>query len=651
MITNESNGLVHIMSEYLELFFQSTDQLRVLFSVFVIWFMLTAIGAWVSGKERFVPADIISGWAVIVVLFTLGGVFTKLSFSWLTMFAAIIAMFAIIFVSRREGFWISSGWFKLVVLGTPLLVLAAAMQGSQWDEFSDWLAIPRYLLSSDFLPSSENTYASANAIAYPFGWHYITYLVSRLGGRFFESVGPLVNILLLLTFAWALLNILKAQFAAKTSVYNYSWWMIAVAGLAVTLINPTFVQKVVLTSYADTSTSVVSGFCLILFWHLLGCLSNGNRKEAKSYSLQLSLALILLVSLKQANFALFGIFIISFLICVLRDNSINFKIAVRYLGVIVLPALIIYLSWRFHILSNLSRGELTFLPLEKWHLIHIPAILAQMIITLAKKGYYLGLVIITVGLAVKSFYRCQNSFDRLILMSGLLIVGYNAFLFLIYLSSFSEFDALRVASYWRYNMHLGAIIILSSSFILVNFITRNNTSFRFFSKLAWLPIILVLIAPFVLAKKLRFDHAPMLNYYRTIGAEVKGLMPKTASYFVLDPKGSGEAYDITRYKMNEIGKPRGYLAAYHKIDKKALDSIFINENNRPSYVLIYSLNHDIWEYFRLGDISNRPGKKWAGLQKSFLIKMLPTKQKVKDQTTGQINTFELVSGWSYPSIK
>ena len=74
------------------------------------------------------------------------------------------------------------------------------MQGSQWDEFSDWLAIPRYLLSSDFLPSAENTYASANAIAYPFGWHYITYLVSRLGGRFFESVGPLVNILLLLTF-------------------------------------------------------------------------------------------------------------------------------------------------------------------------------------------------------------------------------------------------------------------------------------------------------------------------------------------------------------------------------------------------------------------------------------------------------------------
>ena len=103
--------------------------------------------------------------------------------------------------------------------------------------------------------------------------------------------------------------------------------------------------------------------------------------------------------------------------------------------------------------------------------------------------------------------------------------------------------------------------------------------------------------------------------------------------------------------MNEIGKPRGYLAAYHKIDKKALDRIFISGENRPSYVLIYSLNYDIWEYFRLGDISNRPGKKWAGLQKSFLIKMLPTKQKIKDQTTGQINTFELVSGWSYPSIK
>ena len=103
--------------------------------------------------------------------------------------------------------------------------------------------------------------------------------------------------------------------------------------------------------------------------------------------------------------------------------------------------------------------------------------------------------------------------------------------------------------------------------------------------------------------------------------------------------------------MNEIGKPRGYLAAYHNIDKKALDSIFIRKKNRPSYVLIYSLNHDIWEYFSLDDISNRPGQKWAGLQKSFLIKMLPKKQKINDQTNAQINTFELVYGWSYPSIK
>jgi hypothetical protein len=260
-----------------------------------------------------------------------------------------------------------------------------------------------------------------------------------------------------------------------------------------------------------------------------------------------------------------------------------------------LPAFVVLFTWRFHVASELTGREAGFLPFDSWHFSHIPTILLQMLITLMKKGYYLVLITIIIVLSVRALLKCEQPIDRLLLLTGFLVVGYNAFLFLIYVSSFSEADALRVASYWRYNMHMGGIVIAASGVVAVLVWHRFFSRETRWKKMAWIPIILLVASPFAFAKKLRFDLDPIIVHYRYVGSDLSNYMSQESMYFVLDPEGSGEAYNITTYEMDGLGKAKGYLAAYHKIDHRILESVV--SANRLTHILVHSVNPMIEKFF------------------------------------------------------
>ena len=54
--------------------------------------------------------------------------------------------------------------------------------------------------------------------------------------------------------------------------------MVAFAALLVTLFNPTFVQKLVLTAYSETSTSVTIALAGVLTWMMLDALANKDHQ-------------------------------------------------------------------------------------------------------------------------------------------------------------------------------------------------------------------------------------------------------------------------------------------------------------------------------------------------------------------------------------
>ena len=614
------------MLKYLEYFTQGSNQALALLAVAILWLSMTSVGAWISGKERVVAADIVTGWALMSIILTFGGIFSDLSLTVFYYICAIIVILSFIFVAKREGLWLTIPFFKLMLLATPLLLIASAIQGSQWDEFSDWLLIPRYLYASDHLPSAKNSYSAANMIAYPYNWHFVNYLASHIAGKFLENVGPLFNILLLFSFSLGILKVVDHIFGGDYRLKRESWSIIALVGLATTLFNPTFAQKIVLTSYADTSTAVVTGFAVVLAWFTLEGLSEGNRKETRNYAFQLSMSLVILVNLKQATFAIFGLIILGFLLTAYRDRSIAFVAASKVILVAIIPALCIYIAWRHYVSSELASGEAVLRPFASWYIQHIPSILLQMLVTLLKKGYYFLLVLILVVLSMRAFWKCEQPADRLFLLSGFLILGYNSFLFFIYVSSFSEADALRVASYWRYNMHMGAVIVAASGIWLVTLWRRFVFTNQKWIKVSWVPIILLIIAPFIFAKKLRFDLDPMIQHYRSVGRELPGLIMANTGYKVLDPKGSGESYNITTYEMKDWAKPHRYLAAYHSIDSRVLESVRSDKN--LTYLMLYSVTPIIKSAFT-AELKNT---------ESYLLKRSK-------------NTWTVVASWPLPDMK
>ena len=56
------------MHKYVEYFTQGSNQALALFAVAILWLSMTCVGAWISGKERVIAADIVSGWALITLI-------------------------------------------------------------------------------------------------------------------------------------------------------------------------------------------------------------------------------------------------------------------------------------------------------------------------------------------------------------------------------------------------------------------------------------------------------------------------------------------------------------------------------------------------------------------------------------------------------
>ncbi len=574
------------MSNYISYFFYNTGQLFALLAVGLIWLGFTAIGAAFGPKERLAETDHLVGWALACFLFTLSGVFLKLPFTTIATILALGAFAALFTAWYRHGNILPEGTGQTLILGLPLLVLVSGMHGSQWDEFGTWLMIPRYMLETNTFPSTENSYANAYATAYPYNWHYITFLASHLLGGLLESSGPLFNILLLFGFGLLIRRLLFIGAGRSPGDGHVNWSLTALCILAVTLLNPTFAQKIVLTSYAETSSAVVLGTASVIAWFLLEALEGQNFSRAKMLALNLGLLLALLINLKQATLVLVILVILATLIIALRDPRIPLTHFVRLLPMIIAPAVVIYFTWRYYLTTELALSELSIQPFSKWPIGLIPQILAKMLLVLAKKGAYLALVVTLIIIGLRGFWRSETALDRFAALATLIVLGYNTFLLFAYVTTFGKSDALRAASYWRYNMHLGGVLVAFTAY--GSALLWQKTLYRFFDirRIVWLPVVLVLVAPFIFAHKLRFDRVPSIIHYRGVGASMKSLVHSDDSIFISDPRGSGESSTITRFELGDLAQIQGWVSAFSPDKLKPLLAAI--NTPKTTAVLVYS---------------------------------------------------------------
>jgi len=598
------------MSDYLDLIFVGPQQAVPIIVALILWLGLAGLGTLVTNRDRLTEANVIFGWAVVSGIFTIVGVLIRAPFLYLAIALGVLAVIGIIRAIRSGQHLFIPGAWRVLVLALPLLWIAGAMEPSQWDEFSHWLPAPKYLLEINGFPTKERPYVGTHMLpAYPYAWPFLTYLSALIAGKLLTNVTSTLNIFLLLSFSTFALRT-AFRISGKAMKNQISWSFATAVVIFATLLNPTFIQKIVLTAYSDVSTAVLTGYSVLLGYYFLDQLAEKKSENSYGSAWQLALALSLLINLRQANLVLVVVLLIAFSILALRDTDIRLFAYIKHLGITVFPIVIIYAVWRGYVgehFGQLAGAEATLRPFDQWNFVHIPLILQNMLYVAGKKIGFFGPMIIACFFAIRGIVKFKTPFDRISILLACVFLGYTSFLFLTYLGHFQARTAISVVSFWRYSSHNGMVAVAFISIGVVYALRHRINLLEFPNWLKTVALVLVITLPFAFAHKLRFDLEPPKPHFTAVAKDLVKIFPKGSSLFVMDPTGNGESSKITYFHLNILGS--GYLSAFHNTGRNNLKAV-VDQRTDNSYMLIHS---------RKAGLSEAVGIKLSN-EKSYLIR-------------------------------
>jgi len=582
---------VNFLSEYFVTYFsQSGWQLLGTLSVLGVCFGLAVIGAAVGGRDRYRPADLICGWAVIVTVFTLVGIVTPLPFTYLAIAFLCLAIASAVYVWRRDGQLIPLMAVKILVLTGPLLFLLSAMTPSQWDEYSHWLLAARYLVDFDGFPGPGMPVAMMDFPGYPYGSPLITYLVSQAAGHFVENTGAVFHVALLVSMALVVIDLIcKGAKIEKTQ----SWGLAALGFMSVTLFSTTFVQKVVFTAYADLPTSIGLAFVGILGWMIVEKLAAGDDAKAKIYALQLGLVLAVFINIKPANVTLVAFAMAGICIAILRDPNRPVIGFLKLLPRILTAAIVIFVGWKLYAAIHLPYGSMSIRSYDQWYFSYLPETLSTILGIMARKGAYFTMMIALSLLGLAALFKYRGAFGQLAVIVAVCFVGYNLFLVFSYIAIFGPGSGPKALSYWRYNQHLGHLGAACAAYGVALLWHRYlaGKSAPVWPKLGWAAMIIVIAAPLAFAPKVRFDVRAPKQFVKQVGLEMRSLMQEGSRVFVIDPLSAGFYAKLMRYQLYGVATYAGEIKVTSNITAEGLrDHIVAAE---PTHLWVHTQNDAI----------------------------------------------------------
>jgi hypothetical protein len=554
----------------MSIFFPSAGQIVGLLSVVAHFVLFAAIGGAISGRRRFAAVDIFVGWGVATGIFVLGGVFLHVPFTWIVagLWAAILPCSWLAW--RRNG---EAGidpaairvLWRVIILALPLLFLVSAMRASQWDEFAHWLPNAQYILRHDAFPGPGMPASTSAYPAYPYTLPLITYLASKLAGGFVENAGAIANLFLHLLLAPIYLSVFRSG-RQDGENRDKRWGTAAFGILGVTVLSTVFVQKLVFTTYADSTTAVALAVIGVLAWKILEARALNTRDgeaAARKLAWQFAWVAVILINIKQPNLALLGLLLCGMLLVALRDPKLRLGGIFRLLPIMLLPALSVYIAWRYHAKVHLSDGEVIILSVNQWRLGEILNIFTNMLIVASRKGFYFSMMGALTLYALYALWRYRPGFNRLAVLSATVFVGFNLVLLVLYMIAFDSNQASIVISYWRFNTQLGLLGCIATVHG-VAILLRNGERRRWGDTnpvtrlLPACAIVFVIFVPIIGVEKLRFDIRPHKDHMRMIGQELGRSLPPGTSIAILDPNGNGLAAKIVKYELTSgSGAGRG----------------------------------------------------------------------------------------------
>lgn len=574
------------MIDRFRLFIEGPEQALALIAATAVFALLAALGRAVAGRHAVGAATPLFGWAVAVAGMLVAHILLGVRLSppgWLALGLGAVALVAF---ARRRDMPIDPLVPRAALVALPLLLLAAAHRASEWDEFSHWAGAIRYVVEKGVLPTGADPHHALQFPAYPFAFPFLNALAAWPAGRFLEGTGPVFNLLLLLCYGVLAVR-LWLDGAGRNGAGASTWTMAAFAVAAASVLNPSFVQKIIFTNYAETATGVAAAFAGVLAWKALNALAEGRNGEARALAWQFGLTGALLVAIKQVNLVVLVIVTGGAAVVAFRDPAIGLKRLLPLAPAAMLPPALIYGLWRYHVARNVGgTGEFALMPVSQWLVGKVPAILGRMALIASKKGAYFAPMLIVAGLGLRALWRCRTPLDRLALIAAAAFLGYNAFLLFTYVAVFGEGEGARAASFWRYNMH---VALLGAAFgaYLVGVLSRRWLGVRTPPR-AVLPVLLALalLLPLALAPKLRFDREQPKPHFRAVATYIEPLIPRAARLTVFDPEGTGESGIMTFYHLRRADSGVTWIGAGTSLTAERIATLFAG--NSPDFVLVHS---------------------------------------------------------------
>ena len=461
--------------------------------------LFIGVGRLVARGRAAPELALIAGWGCACFALTLWGVLTPWPITWPALALAAIGLLGHLPLRAAVAAeW--RGLFRIVVVSLPLLAVMASARPSLPDTFLNLLPNAAYLFDHARFPVDGGAASHSLLPGAPYNMQLAAFVAGLLTPTFPANAMIAFNIVLQLATA-----LLLARLAEGDGERVPSWAATAAGLLLATLINPGFVARYDLSAYSEPSVTVATACAGWLAARAAAALA--ERRAAGTDLALLALSLCALVNIKQDSVALAaGVVASSAALALLQRGARLRSLALLLLA--AAPATLLYLAWRWYVLEHLPAGELKLLPFAQWQFDLIPQILRSMTGVLLEKAYFSLAVIAAVAALTWRWRRRGLDLPTRVaaLFAGVALL-YNAALFFTYIAHFDNEIGASAHSYFRYNSHLGLLLMLTLTLLARASFVEHGWALRGVWRRATPTgaVALALAAPLLFFGFLRFD--------------------------------------------------------------------------------------------------------------------------------------------------
>jgi hypothetical protein len=472
-------------------------------SVLVTWAagaVLLLAGAGLIGNRLAPEFQIAAGWGALCLVLTCWGVFVPLTLGIPAIGFIIAALGMVLLPARRPTVraWEAVG--KMLASSLPLWLILAPIRPSQPDTFLNLLPNAFYLADYGRFPSSVLPPSPSLLPAAPYNTQLLSYLGSLLKQDYPGSGMSLMNVMLQLVAALALARALAGHLTSPDTVPG--WGLTAFGFLLATLLNPGFVPRIDFAAYGEPALAAATLLAVCLFVRAQSDLAAGDRPTPL---VPLALVLAAIVNIKQTGLGMVAALMGAALIGVWSERGLQTVVAVKLVGLTIIPAVFVYAVWRYHV-AHAGVAELRPLSLAEWNWPRLPETAASALDVVSGKPLYFGCVLLATLLL--PLLLCRQGWTvttRFLTINAALFVLYNIFILMTYIAAFPAEMSVKAHSYFRYNTHLSLVLVASLA-LAVRDLGAGAWLSRQRYRLAGAAIVVcALLAPVAFVKRLRFD--------------------------------------------------------------------------------------------------------------------------------------------------